>query len=92
MLNNLSRRTRRNFEDMSQLFRLEGKHTTQNAHCALWKNCFLLTSMETFVGCKQETRAHRIQRQLPLMGTRFFIQINPKYSARNITETKHSNV
>ena len=36
MLNNLSRRTRRNFEDMSQLFRLEGKHTTQNARCAVW--------------------------------------------------------
>ena len=32
MLNNLSRRI---FKDMSQLVRLEGKHTTQNAHCAL---------------------------------------------------------
>ena len=32
MLNNLSRR---NFWDMSQLVRLEGKHTWQNAHCAL---------------------------------------------------------
>ena len=34
MLNNLSRR---NFLDMSQLVRLEGKHTTQNAHCAMDK-------------------------------------------------------
>ena len=32
MLNNLSRR---NFSDMSQLVRLEGKNTTQSAHCAV---------------------------------------------------------
>ena len=32
MLNNLSRR---NFYDMFQLIRLEGKHTTKSAHCAL---------------------------------------------------------
>ena len=37
MLNNLSRR---NFWDMSQLVRLEGKHTWQNAHCAVQWWCY----------------------------------------------------
>ena len=32
MLNNFSRR---NFKDISQLVGLEGKYTTQNAHCAM---------------------------------------------------------
>ena len=32
---------------MSQLVRLEGKHTTQNAHCAVhFKNCETITLKE----------------------------------------------
>ena len=50
MLNNFSRR---NFKDISQLVGLEGKHTTQNAHCAMlisWDqpNIFLLQMLSSF--------------------------------------------